>query len=108
MSAPAPRPLTLAEIAEALPGARGAARLSPATLTRWIIDGCRARDGSRVKLAATRAGCRWLVYQSDLDTFFARLAGDVEAAPAPKPAPSAASRAKRSAAAGRKLASIGA
>jgi len=108
MSAPAPRPLTLAEIAASIPGARGAARLSPATLTRWILEGCRARDGSRVHLAAMRAGCRWLVYQSDLDTFFAALAGDMTPPAPPKPTTTPAQRRARSEAAGRKLAAIGA
>jgi hypothetical protein len=107
MSAPAPRPLTLAEISASLPGARGAARLSPATLTRWILDGCKGRDGRRVKLAALRCGQRWLVYQTDLDAFFAALAGDLAPTPEPAPPRSKAAKVKAAAAAGRKLAAMG-
>ena len=102
------RPLTLAQIADSIPGSRGAERLSPATLTRWIIDGCRARDGSRVRLAATRAGTRWLVQQVDLDAFFAALAADPAPVSTPVPVRSETARRKASAAAGRKLAAMGA
>ncbi|MFO0806226.1 MAG: hypothetical protein U0791_24245 [Gemmataceae bacterium] len=103
-----PRPLTLADIAASIPGARGARNMSPATLTRWILHGCAARDGSRVRLSATRAGSRWLVYQSDLETFFAALAADPAPTPAPKPVRSAANRRKASEAAGRRLQQMGA
>lgn len=75
------RPLTLAEISASLPGARGAKRLSPSTLTRWILTGCPARDGRRVRLKATRCGSRWLVHQTHLDEFFSDLAAE----PSPSP-----------------------
>ena len=53
--------LTLADIARRIPGARGARRLHPATITRWILKGTRATDGTVVRLRATRVGHRWLV-----------------------------------------------
>ena len=102
------RPLTLAEISASIPGSRGARNLSPATLTRWIITGSMSRNGVRVRLTATRAGCRWLVYQTDLDTFFAALAADPAPTPTPPRTTTPAARAKASAAAGRKLAAMGA
>src|SRR4051794_2774320 len=79
----AKRFLTLAQIASTIPGARGAEQLSPATLTRWILAGCPARDGKRIKLPATRAGVRWLVREEDLDAFFAALRGEIDAPPQP-------------------------
>ena len=99
------RPLTLAEISASLPGARGAKRLSPATLTRWILQGSLARDGRRVRLKALRCGQRWLVHQSDLDAFFAELSAD----PAPVMPPRSPSERQRAAeAAGKRLADMGA
>lgn len=87
-------PLTLVQIAANIPGAR---RLSPSTITRWILQGCPIRDGSRrVKLAATRCGHRWLVYQTDLDAFFAALRGDM-ASEAPERTPAARNHASEAA-----------
>jgi hypothetical protein len=76
---------TLTQIANRYPGARGGKRMNPSTLTRWILQGCPARTGQRVKLAATRVGGRWCVRPADLDAFFAALAGNVEATPAATP-----------------------
>jgi hypothetical protein len=69
-------PQTVSQICSRLPGARGAWRVSPATVTRWISVGCPARDGRCVRLAATRCGGRWLVFQSDLEAFFAALGAE--------------------------------
>jgi hypothetical protein len=74
-------PLTVNQVREQLPGARGARRVSIATVTRWIISGSLARNGKRIKLRATRCGSRWLIHQTDLDQFFAALAGEVETPP---------------------------
>lgn len=68
--------LTISQVCRRLPGARGAEHVTPSTVTRWILHGCPARSGSRVKLAATRAGGRWLVQPADLDKFFAALADE--------------------------------
>jgi hypothetical protein len=73
--------LTITEIVARLPGARGASRVHPATVVRWITHGCPARDGTRVRLAATRAGSRWLILLADLNAFFAALAADPQTAP---------------------------
>ncbi|WP_439625728.1 helix-turn-helix domain-containing protein [Gemmata sp.] len=75
--------LTVSQIVARLPGSRGANRLHPATVTRWILAGCRARDGRRVKLAATRAGSRWLVREADLEAFFDALGAEPPAVPVP-------------------------
>lgn len=100
-----PRPLTLSEISASRPGARSAKRLSPSTITRWILFGCPNRSRDRIRLKAERCGGRWLVYEADLAAFFAALAAD----PAPVPevrSPDAANRAAERA--GRKLAEMGA
>ena len=76
---------TLTQIAARLPGSRGARRVHPATVCRWILSGCPARDGRRVKLAATRAGSRWLVRESDLRAFFDALAATSAAGATPSP-----------------------
>lgn len=95
--APDPELLTISQTAARLPGARGARRVHPATVTRWILSGCPARDGRRVKLAATRAGGRWLVRPADLEAFFAALA--TEPSPQSPPlVPVVASDARRRAA----------
>ncbi len=88
--------LTVSQVCRRYPG-KGAESLAPSTVTRWILLGCPARDGTRVKLNATRAGSRWLVDPADLDTFFARLKGEIDPRPAPVPAtttPNTAGRAK--------------
>jgi hypothetical protein len=71
-----PDQLTVSQVCARLPGSRGARRVCPSTVTRWILAGCPARDGTRVRLAATRAGSRWLVRESDLQVFFAALGAD--------------------------------
>lgn len=72
--------ISLTQAAARYPGHRGAARLHPATLTRWILRGVRALDGSRVRLEAVRVGCRWLTTEAALERFAAALGGP--AAPA--------------------------
>jgi hypothetical protein len=69
-------PLTVSQVCKRFPGARGARNVTPSTITRWILAGCPARDGTRIRLAATRCGSRWLVKPTDLDAFFAALAAD--------------------------------
>lgn len=90
--------LTVSQVCRRVPG-KGAASLSPSTVTRWILLGCPARDGTRVRLAATRAGSRWLIDPADLDSFFTRLKGDIDPRPAPAPTAAAAAPARRAKAA---------
>jgi hypothetical protein len=99
--------LSVSQIVARLPGSRGARRVHPATVTRWILVGCPARDGRRVKLAATRAGTRWLVREPDLQAFFQALAADPNTS-SPLPAPRTPTAAKRAAAAADKLKRMGA
>jgi hypothetical protein len=68
--------LTVSQVCRRFPGARGAKHVTPSTVTRWILNGCPDRCGTRIRLAATRCGSRWLVKPTDLDVFFAALAAD--------------------------------
>jgi hypothetical protein len=72
-TAPSTDLLTVSRVCDRLPGKTGG-HVAKSTVTRWIIDGCPARDGTRVRLTATRAGSRWPVAPADLDAFFAALA----------------------------------
>ena len=89
-----PSLLTVSQVCRRYPG-KVTGSISPSTVTRWILLGCMARDGTRVRLTATRAGSRWLIDPVDLDTFFARLKGEIDPHPAPAtPATDPARRAK--------------
>lgn len=74
--------ISLSQAAARFPGHRGTARLHPATLTRWILKGAIAVDGRRVKLEATRVGCRWLTTVPALERFAEALSTAPESAPA--------------------------
>jgi hypothetical protein len=65
--------ISLTQAAEKFPGHRGAKRLHPATLTRWILKGVRGTDGRIVKLEALRFGARWFTSESALRRFSAAL-----------------------------------
>ena len=74
--------ISLSQAATRFPGHRGAERLHPATMTRWILKGVRSVDGRRVKLEAVRLGCRWLTSEPALQRF-----ADALSAPPPDSAP---------------------
>jgi hypothetical protein len=46
------------------------------TITRWVLYGCRGRDGLRHKLHASRFGGRWFITLSALDRFSEALSRD--------------------------------
>lgn len=75
--------LTVSQVCRTLPGARENSRITPSTITRWILLGCRARNGQRVRLRATRCGARWLIAPEELAAFFDALAADGPPPPAP-------------------------
>jgi len=70
--------ISLSQAAAHFPGHRGAKRLHPATLTRWILNGVKAVDGHRVKLEARRYGCRWLTSEAALQRFADALSASPE------------------------------
>jgi hypothetical protein len=63
----------ISEFIERLPGARGAKRLSPSTVTRWISSGVKAASGNVVRLRAVRVGWRWLTREEWVDQFISDL-----------------------------------
>ena len=70
----------IAHYCRGLPGSRGAARMHPATMTRWILMGISTPMG-RIRLPAIRAGSRWLVRDDDFRQFMQDLT--TSALPAP-------------------------
>jgi hypothetical protein len=101
--------LTVSQVCRLFPGARGARHVTPSTVTRWILAGCPARNGHRVKLAATRCGSRWLIRPHDLDAFFAALGADpITTAQQPMPTRSSTESQKASERAGLELVTRGA
>ena len=109
MSQPTRELVTVGDVCARLPGSRGAKRVSPSSITRWIQKGCPARNGERVKLKATRAGGRWLIDPEDLKTFFDRLGAEppVSATNSPR-VPDASEQAERARMAVEKLKASGA
>lgn len=89
----AARLLTVCQVCAKYPG-KGGGRMAPSTVTRWILSGCPDRNGTRVRLRATRVGSRWLVDPDDLTAFFAALAASPSGAPPPA-APTPEARAAR-------------
>lgn len=97
-------PLTLKQAAALVPGRDGGDRVSASTVARWIVAGCIARNGDRVRLKAHRAGNRWMIHRADIDNFFAALTGEVQAEESRTPT----GRMEASRRAGRELEAIGA
>jgi Protein of unknown function (DUF1580) len=77
--------ITLAQAATRYPGHRGAKRLHPATLTRWILKGVTALNGQRGRLEAIRIGARWLTSETALQRFADALSAPVDATPTRSP-----------------------
>jgi hypothetical protein len=83
---------TPAAIAKAIPSCRIDGPTHPATITRWIMRGVRLRDGSRLRLAATRSPGGWLVTDDAIEHFLAALTADRLGEPAPAPPSATAAR----------------
>jgi hypothetical protein len=69
------RRMTCHQVAAAIAGKFDGRPMHPASVARWIKDGCPDVHGVRVKLRAARIGGRYLIDPGDLDDFFAALAG---------------------------------
>lgn len=67
------RPLTLSEAADAVPKLRGK-RLHNSTMWRWARRGCKARNGTVVRLEHCRVGGQICTTAAALDRFFSALA----------------------------------
>ena len=67
---------SLAEAARLFPSSRNGRPVHVATLTRWINDGVRGRDGQVIRLRATRLPGRWVVTDAAVDEFLDALTRD--------------------------------
>lgn len=79
--------ISLSQAANKFPGHRGAVRLHPATLTRWILRGVKTADRRTVRLEAVRGGHRWLTSEGALARFVAALTFHTEALAPPTVCP---------------------
>jgi hypothetical protein len=66
----------------------------PATVCRWILVGRRLRDGTRLRLPATRFPGGWRVRSADLDAYLAFLTVD-RLGQTDQPAPRSPAEARR-------------
>jgi hypothetical protein len=83
------------ELPARLPPASSGKRMHRAAVWRWVRDGLKSADGSRVRLEALRMGRRWVTSKQAVGRFFRRLSdarrasdgGAVAAAPATRTDP---------------------
>src|SRR5687768_8061925 len=60
---------SLSQAARLFPAYRGNRPVSPSTVWRWIFEGVRLADGSRLRLGAARIGGRWLTSAQAIQRF---------------------------------------
>ena len=75
--------LPLSEAASLVPAACRGKKTHLSTVLRWILDGVRGPDGTRVRLEGVRLGRRWMTTRTSLQRFAERLTPDIGAAPRP-------------------------
>jgi hypothetical protein len=56
----------------------------PATFGRWAFRGCRATDGTRIKLEHTRWGGRLMTSRPAVERYFAALNAATDTTPIPR------------------------
>lgn len=61
--------LSLSQAARRLPPGRGGRPMHMSGILRWVLEGAKAPDGSRVRLEAMRLGGRWLTSVEALQRF---------------------------------------
>src|SRR5262245_43532573 len=57
------------DVAEQFPGRGGRERMHPSAILRWVTEGLKMPDGSRLRLRARRVGMKWMTSQEWLDEF---------------------------------------
>ena len=78
--------LRLSEAGRLFPAHRGKGSINPSTIFRWVVQGVKTPDGHIVRLAAIRAGARWLTARGAVSRFCAALtAASVPTPTAPPP-----------------------
>src|SRR5579883_403932 len=78
--------LSLAEAVKLLPAGRGGRRVHFSTVLRWVLDGAKGPDGTRVRLEGVRLGGRWLTSRQALQRFVEKLTPAAPEHPAPRTA----------------------
>jgi hypothetical protein len=101
-------PIGLSAAAKLFGSFRGGQPTSPATLYRWCTQGIRLRDGTRVHLEHIRIGARLMTSRPACIRFVEAQQSEPTAASSPPKSPRPSTRQRRAAAAGRKLADLGA
>jgi hypothetical protein len=66
----------LSQMTRRLPPNRGSKPVHVATVTRWILKGCRASDGSQIKLRATRFPSGWRTTDQWVEDFLEAITRD--------------------------------
>jgi hypothetical protein len=69
--------LTLSQAARRLPPFRAGRPVDPSTLSRWILAGAKAPDGTMVRLEAIKTPSGWRTSEEALARFFGALTPDV-------------------------------
>jgi hypothetical protein len=80
--------ISLVQAARLLPPGRGERPVTLSCLLRWVLQGARGPDSSRIRLEALRLGGRWVTSREALQRFAERLtpAGDTPTSPPPRTA----------------------
>lgn len=78
---------SLSQAARLLPAYRQSRPVNPSTVYRWIADGVRLADGTRLRLEAVRLGGRWLTSTQAIERFIARQTPNLDTQPIPTPSP---------------------
>ena len=76
--------LYLTQAARRFPSYRRGRPVTLSCLVRWVQDGVRAADGTRVRLEAARLASRWITTPGAIARFLAEQAPR-DATPAPRP-----------------------
>jgi hypothetical protein len=86
---------SLAQFARRFPWNKESRPVHVATLTRWILKGCRASAGTRIKLRATRFPAGWRTTDEWVAEFLDALTADRAGLAAPAPSSRAPDRRRR-------------
>jgi hypothetical protein len=78
------RLIGLAHAARRLPPGREDKPVSPSTIWRWVVEGVRLSDGSRLRLEAVRIGGRWVTSVEALSRFASRQTPGFPSTPSPE------------------------
>src|SRR3954468_1648243 len=96
-----------AKAAQLIPSFRSDRPTHSATVIRWMLEGVRLKDGSRLKLEAVRLPSGWVTTPSAVQRFIDRLTADRTSQPAPALTQKPVARARAVAQADAKLVTLG-